>query len=85
MRVHRAAERQDRVVAGRVGGRLRVLRDFPCVEFGAGCEDALGEDAGAGAGLVDDRERAQSGRLLVGVGEPALQHDRSILTLTGGR
>jgi hypothetical protein len=54
--VHRPAEDEDRVVAGRVGRRLRTLGQRPLVEHPAGLPDRLGEDARARIALVDDRQ-----------------------------
>lgn len=58
--VHRPAEDEDGVVAERIGRRLRPLRQRPLVELPAGVGDRLGEDAGAGVALMDDREDPHS-------------------------
>ncbi len=72
-----AAEDEHRVVAERVRRRAGLRRQQPAVELGAARVDRLGEDAGAGVALVDDREDSHPGSLAPRPGCPsACQADR---------
>ena len=56
--VHRPAEDHHRVVSEGIGRRLPTLADQPFLDLRARLAQSLGEDAGGGVALVDDRKDA---------------------------
>src|SRR6266511_4081623 len=61
--VHSPAEGDHRVVAGGVGGGLRLLGDQPLIQLVPSRPDLLGEDARAGVALMSYRQDSHAGRI----------------------